>query len=454
MKKQMIWLSAPFVFLLLILMLSTPISAEIIEGNCGPEKYETDVKWSLDTETGLLVISGEGKMGSKPWQSLTYQDTVVTVVIQSGVTEICEGAFYDCNHLTSITLPKGLIAIGKLAFYKCEKMTQIALPNTLEKLGEGAFEFCSGLTEIVLPQNIKHIGNGAFYNCQNLKEIVIPYGITAIGDETFKHCINLEKIVLPDTVTSIGNAAFYGCKLKTVELPTGLKNLGGEAFAYSAIEEITIPPMVTSIEMMAFYNCSYLEKVNLPNRIDIIGQNSYQGCVRLSEIVFCGEEYEWNNINKLETWDMYIGDYTLSYHEYVITEKQDIGCHQQACATYQCIFCKKQYTVTDNGYYEHNYDNDRDPDCNLCGESRELPSQDPSSEPPSNNVPQDTAPQDSNTTPIPNIPLEGCQSSLNAHFGWVLMFLLYTVKIFCKKPRNEETNANLSIGRHRRNTNH
>ena len=77
--------------------------------------------WKLDTETGELVISGEGAMadyssGSDvPWY--TYRSSIKTVTIGDSVTSISDWAFSGCHGLTSITIPERVTSIGDRAFY-------------------------------------------------------------------------------------------------------------------------------------------------------------------------------------------------------------------------------------------------------------------------------------------------------------------------------------------------
>lgn len=58
MKK---WLSLLYVFVFITVVTAFSVNAEIVSGNCGV-KYGDNVKWELDTESGVLTISGNGSM--------------------------------------------------------------------------------------------------------------------------------------------------------------------------------------------------------------------------------------------------------------------------------------------------------------------------------------------------------------------------------------------------------
>ncbi|MDO5446904.1 MAG: hypothetical protein Q4F34_03900, partial [Prevotellaceae bacterium] len=58
-----------FLMLCLFSLVSIAASAEVYSGSCGE-----NAQWSLDTETGLLSITGSGDMAnynisSRPWSS-------------------------------------------------------------------------------------------------------------------------------------------------------------------------------------------------------------------------------------------------------------------------------------------------------------------------------------------------------------------------------------------------
>ena len=98
--------------------------AETYSGNCG--LTSANVKYSFDTETGIMTISGFGdgimkswldRPGDRPWAS--FRKDIVKLVIDEGVTLIGAKAFYECSNLTEISLPKSLNFISSCAFSYC-----------------------------------------------------------------------------------------------------------------------------------------------------------------------------------------------------------------------------------------------------------------------------------------------------------------------------------------------
>jgi RpiB/LacA/LacB family sugar-phosphate isomerase len=59
--------------------------------------------------------------------------------IRTGTTEIGEFAFYNCEYLTSITIPDTVSAINEYAFSECNNLININIPDSITYIGEYAF---------------------------------------------------------------------------------------------------------------------------------------------------------------------------------------------------------------------------------------------------------------------------------------------------------------------------
>lgn len=67
------------------------------------------------------------------------------------------------------------------------------IPEWETEIKEGAFKDCEELTSIELPQWIKKIGNYAFYGCSSLTEVRIPEGCN-VDENAFHDCPNVQII--------------------------------------------------------------------------------------------------------------------------------------------------------------------------------------------------------------------------------------------------------------------
>ena len=87
------------------------------------------------------------------------------------VTEIGEGAFRNCNNITSITIADNVLTIGENAFAGCSGMARVTIPNTVTTIGGYSFGSCTSLTEVVIPNSVTYVGGLAFYGCSALTTV-------------------------------------------------------------------------------------------------------------------------------------------------------------------------------------------------------------------------------------------------------------------------------------------
>ena len=300
--------------------------ADVKTGKCGD-----NVTYSLDTETGVLTISGTGDMADySTYSPFDDNNSVESVIIENGVTSIGGGVFEYCTSLISVTIPNSVTSIGDSAFFGCTSLTSVTIPNSVTSIGDSAFYNCTSLTSVTIPNTVTSIGDSAFYNCTSLTGVTIPDSVTSIGRSAFSTCKSLISVTIPNSVTSIGRSAFSNCtSLKSVTIPNSVTSIGDYAFYvcyftsenfvnnsnveldYSskptivdtdaggfcikdnelvnmrptyAIGEVTIPNSVTSIDDDAFDSCINLKSVTIPDSVTNIGNKAFYNCKSLTSI--------------------------------------------------------------------------------------------------------------------------------------------------------------------------
>ena len=235
--------------------------ADVQTGSCGD-----NVTYSLDTETGVLTISGTGDMYS---YGPFYENTnIKSVIIESGVTSIGDCAFEDCyftyenfvnnsnvelddsskptivdtdtggfcikdNELVNmrptyaigeITIPNSVTSIDSSAFYGCSSLTSVTMSNSVTSIGNPAFENCTSLTSIEVSDNNGNYSSvdGVLFNKDKSElitypagktdsEYVIPNSVISIGDSAFSGCTSLTSVTIPKSITYISDDAFENC---------------------------------------------------------------------------------------------------------------------------------------------------------------------------------------------------------------------------------------------------
>lgn len=216
-----------------------------------------------------------------------FQNTAVTIInIPDSITNIGDGAFYNCNNLTEINVDENNTVYSSqdgvlfnkvktelLKYPQGNERTSYTVPDGVISIADcsemnydySPFALCKNLEIVNIPDSVERIGNHAFFDCNALFEVNIGSGLKSIGEETFDSCDNLSNVTLPEGLTTIGDSAFEGCSaLSEIRLPESLETLGRRAFyGCENISEITILENVTDIGNLTFSYCTNLTEINV-----------------------------------------------------------------------------------------------------------------------------------------------------------------------------------------------
>jgi hypothetical protein len=223
--------------ILLLAIILLPVAGFAQSGTVG------SLTWSL--AGGTLTVSGTGAMPDSnfPWRS--YNGSITSVVVESGVTSIGNYAFELCEVLTSVTIPNSVTNIGHTAFSSCN-LTSITIPKSVTSIGIHAFWNCDNLASFTVEaENPSYSSDGGVLFNKDKTALIqypkrktgdyydIPTGVTSIEMDAFYICARLTSIAIPKSVTSIGFGAFYFCYQLTdvaVGWATPLSIGGSDAF--------------------------------------------------------------------------------------------------------------------------------------------------------------------------------------------------------------------------------
>jgi len=210
MKKQLLF----FVLMLLPLVASAyDFSAKNADGVTIFYNFINDDKELEVTDYGPTISS----IYSRVYKGNVVIPEEVTYMNRTRkVTSIGYYAFYDCDDLTSVTIPNSVTSIGSCAFMSCYDLTSVIIPNSVTSIGSGAFSDCARLTSITISNSVTSISSSAFEGCYSLTSVTIPNSVTSIEKRAFYRCSGLTSITIPNSVTSIGSSAFERCDIPTV----------------------------------------------------------------------------------------------------------------------------------------------------------------------------------------------------------------------------------------------
>lgn len=304
-------------------------------GKCGDK-----ASWTFDPSTGVLTISGSGKIGGKSSDDTPfYKKTNITkVVIKKGITELGYCAFSGCTELKEVVLPNGMKVIGSSAFQGCSKLSVINLPDSITDLESTCFSGCKDLTVSKLPSNLETMGWRFLAGTQttsitvpgtvkeieyhvfgdsDISEVILEEGIEKLGQEAFNGA-KITKLHLPASLTSLRSdslecttlqeitidadnpkysakdgvvynknkstlVAFPATRTGSFKVPKGVTEIGADAFIYTHLDSVTLPDSVTKIGAAAF-RCSSIKTVNIPKNVYEIGLFAFDSCKTIEGI--------------------------------------------------------------------------------------------------------------------------------------------------------------------------
>lgn len=92
------------------------------------------------------------------------KESIETITLGDGVTEIPIGFADGCAKLTSVSLPDALTAVPDRAFRDCTALTEVTISkdSNLQSIGQYAFQN-TALTKMYIPKDVTSIGACAFY---------------------------------------------------------------------------------------------------------------------------------------------------------------------------------------------------------------------------------------------------------------------------------------------------
>ena len=262
-------------------------NVEVTEYNDKGQKLGTTTVENLGEEyLALAYIAGAT---TEEWDGKKQSFT-------TGVTNVGDRAFKDCQYLTCMFLDDGIATIGDSAFYADEYLSAINMPRKLELIDQYAFYGCDTLTFVRAGacSRLRRIEDHAFYSCTMLAELRLPNGLTYIGPWAFAwdRILGQEDTTLglPSSLQVIDTGAFaFVNHHKKLNIPSQVTRIGDYAFMCDYyMEELTFSPgdQKLTIGKAAFAGDNHMKSVDLSNRVAQIDRCAFAGCELLEEAYF------------------------------------------------------------------------------------------------------------------------------------------------------------------------
>ena len=278
--------------------------------------YRTEDGVLFDADGATLVSFPSGRRSYKvPERVITIgewafsRSSIEEIHLTEGLRSIGEGAFFDCELLSTLELPEGITELGVRSFYGCNALAKITLPATLEQIGRSAFYLrvsekeADALPIRVVRSFISSPPDGYFFKDEyNRKrdtlyvpEESIPLYEIAPG---WKDAFVAIRPLLPDPepipyeLSADGTTLLHWFRSDKVinftedEKLSKVRTIGAGAFAHNGnLEQITLSFLTETIAEGAFEQCAKLKRIEAPALIEAKAR-AFASCTALEAIDF------------------------------------------------------------------------------------------------------------------------------------------------------------------------
>ena len=267
-------------------------------------KSQSSQDWTVVTESFAGKLAKAKKLTSSnitsftPTASASYNFVIDSTVDAAKMKTFLESM---CNKTVNTSSTKiaastldlsksSLTSFGNMTFdvenLVEQPITKVILPATdcSAALGDYRVRLCfAGVKEFVVPPGSTALSSsdGIVYNANKTKLIAYPASktgntlswlssVTEVGTHAFCYAKNLRTMNIPSTVTTIGGQAFMRAKITSVSIPSSVTSIGGEVFVYCT--DLTSATVSNSlISQREFGYCSSLTSVTLSGVTKIEG---------------------------------------------------------------------------------------------------------------------------------------------------------------------------------------
>lgn len=135
------------------------------------------------------IVSFDGvdyKVVSLGDQAFKSNTNIQGIVLPASLKSIGHDVFVDSS-LSSILFSDGMFldTMGPAVFYNCDGLTSISLPEGLVELPYNIFNTCDNLTSVTLPRTLQYFSTEVFTDCVGLKDLTLmsPVPPSIINDD-------------------------------------------------------------------------------------------------------------------------------------------------------------------------------------------------------------------------------------------------------------------------------
>ena len=185
-------------------------------------------------------------------------------------------------------IPEHYDYIGDYCFKNNGKIKEVCLPLGCKIIGKEAFYGCQFRKAVIFPETLIEIKSEAFAGNHNLQKAEFPASLEKLREHCYKGCNSLRQVIFPpdSRCTDIPQGVFEGCiRLNKLVLPEKLEVIGKRAFhKCKELKKVHFPESLRQIGDQAFYSCG-MEELQLPGNLQELGDGAFFKCNSLKSVI-------------------------------------------------------------------------------------------------------------------------------------------------------------------------
>jgi len=242
------------------------------------------ILWYLDSDSGSLIVKGNGTYMNSPCNlDQDQKKKVQSIEIGKGVYSIATRGFDGCDNVQSLTISDSVEVIGACSFTFL-KAKNLTIPNSVKIINSSAFYACE-CEELTIGESVEIIDDYAFTMCSKVKSLVIPNSVKKLGDFSFNGTESLETLVIGNSLKEINWAAFAFSGVKNIDFGDSVEIIGQATFSdCKRLSSLSFPKSVKTIATCAFSGCDSLQYVTIPKTVTLVGEGAFRSCPKLTGV--------------------------------------------------------------------------------------------------------------------------------------------------------------------------
>ncbi len=264
--------------------------------------YEGERKEYTDEKKGMSFVCATGDKTAILTKITT---TAKDVKVPDSIMVTGDSIYYKviaidksvCNNnssMESLKIPEKVKTIGANAFSNCSKLSMVWLPSTLKEIGKNAFSNCRAITYICSSVKVPFEIDLSVFSDYSKPTLYVPDGTAKDykgkgGWEQFQNVVEGYLVDVPtiDDMTYLRIRNGEGSTVSGTAILTKAATTTPDVIIPDTIKQKTddISYKVKTISESAFKNNTKLVNLTIPEYVDSVGQNAFNGCNNIVYII-------------------------------------------------------------------------------------------------------------------------------------------------------------------------